>query len=334
MRLFPLANALLCALLAVCLGQTAALQAEMPETVLQSVFPAGVQGGTPVTITIEGTSLEGLRALRSTAPGFAAKKIDGNRFEVSVPELTPPGIYDLRAATAHGMSNPRSFVVSRRSEQLEGDSNDTLETATAVELNTVVNGKLEKPGDVDCFRFSAQAGQRVVIECWAERIESQLRAVLEVFDAEGRRLAVSRGYRGVDPLVDLHIPRDGWYEVRLFDLSYLGGAAHFYRLDLDALARPELALPCVVRRGQTTRVKLFGRNLLPSRASSAAGVETAGFDTGNFDEAELESVEVDVTPPSEPADFVPLPRQPVSNCRRDVCVSLSWGSCAADHRRD
>ncbi len=287
----------------------AALRAETPEAVLQSVFPAGVRAGTSVAVTIEGTALEGLRALRSTAPGFAAKKIDGNRFEISVAESTPPGIYDLRAATASGLSNPRSFVVSGRGEQLEGDANDTLETATAVELNTVVNGKLEKPGDVDCFRFSAQAGQRVVIECWAERIDSQLRAVLEVFDAQGRRLAVSRGYTGLDPLIDLRVPRDGWYEVRLFDLSYLGGAAHFYRLDLDTLARPELALPCVVQRGQMTRVKLFGRNLLPSEAS-AAGVEVAGFDAASFDGAELESIEVDVTPPSEPAAFVPLPRQP------------------------
>jgi hypothetical protein len=77
-----------CAALAVCLGQTAALEAEAPDPVLQSVFPPGVGAGSTVTATIEGSKLEGLRALRSTAPGFVAKKIAGNRFEVSVAQ--PP----------------------------------------------------------------------------------------------------------------------------------------------------------------------------------------------------------------------------------------------------
>lgn len=311
MRLIPYKNAMFCAALAVWLGQTAALEAEAPDPVLQSVFPPGVGAGSTVTATIEGSKLEGLRALRSTAPGFVAKKIAGNRFEVSVAHTAPPGIYDLRAETDYGLSNPRAFVVGSRAEQIEGDSNDSIETATSIELNSTVNGKVEKPGDVDCFRFAAKAGQLVVIECWAERIDSQLRGVIEAYDSQGRRLAVSRGYTGLDPRVDLRIPADGWYEVRLFDLSYLGGGAHFYRLDFDTLARPEFTLPCVVRRGQATRVKLFGRNLLPTRTSSAAGVDAAGYDHGaTGDAGDLDAIEVEILPPDEPAPFLPLPRRP------------------------
>lgn len=310
MRWIPHTNGLFCAALAVCLGQTAALEAEAPEPVLQSVFPAGVRAGATVTASIEGASLASVRALRSMAPGFVARQLEGNRFEVSVAQNAPPGIYDLRAQTDSGLSNPRAFVVGSRAEQLEGDANDAIETATSVELNTTLNGKIEKPGDVDCFRFAAQAGQLVVIECWAERIDSQLRGVLEAFDFQGRRLAVSRGYAGLDPRIDLRIPADGWYEVRLFDLSYLGGGGHFYRLDFDTLARPEFALPCVVRRGQTTRVKLFGRNLLPAQASSVASADAAGLAGARCDAGELDTIEVDVAPPSEPAPFVPLPRRP------------------------
>ncbi|HUY91832.1 MAG TPA: PPC domain-containing protein [Pirellulales bacterium] len=300
MRLILHSNAMFCAVLAFSLGRIPALHAETPNPVLQAVSPAGAQAGTTVAVTLEGTTLEGLRLLRLTAPGFAAKKIEGNRFDVSIAATTPPGIYDLRAVTDGGVSNPRAFMVGRLAEQHEGDSNDTFETPTSVELNSVVNGKIEKPGDVDCFRFAAKAGQRVVIECWAERIDSQLRGVIELFDAQGRRLAVSRGHSGLDPLVDFRVPADGWYDVRLFDLSYLGGNAHFYRLDFDTLARPEFVLPCVVARGRTTRVKLFGRNLPPSQSSSAADFDVADFDV----------VEVDVTPPSETGAFIPLPRRP------------------------
>ncbi len=295
MRLILHSAAILCAVLACCLGKVPVLHAELPAPVLQTIFPAGAQAGTTVTATIEGTALEGLRELRSSAPGFAAEKIEGNRFNISVASTTPPGIYDLRAVTDYGVSNPRAFAISHCAEIREVDSNDAIDAATSVELNAVVNGKIEKPGDVDSFRFAAKAGQRVVIECWAERIDSQLRGVIEVFNDQGQRLAVSRGHTGLDPLVDLRVPVDGWYDVRLFDLSYLGGNAHFYRLDFDTLARPEFALPCVVERGQTARVKLFGRNLLPSGSSSAA---------------DFDVVEVDVTPPSETATFIPLPRRP------------------------
>jgi hypothetical protein len=286
---------MLCAVLVLCPGGIPTLRAELPNPVLQSVFPAGAQAGTTVTVTVEGTALDGLRDLRSNAPGFVAEKREGNRFNVSIAAATPPGVYDLRAVTDHGMSAPRAFMVSCRAEKLEGDSNDTFESPTPVDLNTVIGGRIEKPGDVDCFRFAAQAGQRVVVECWAERIDSQLHGVIEVFNAQGQRLAVSRGHAGTDPLVDVIIPVDGAYDVRLFDLSYLGSSAHFYRLDLDTLARPEFTLPCVLPRGQTARVKLFGRNLLPGRSSAAT---------------HLDVVEVDVTPPNETTGLVPLPRRP------------------------
>src|SRR5947207_1941082 len=111
------------------------------------------------------------------------------------------------------------------------------------------------------LRFAARAGQRVVLDCWAERIDSKLRGVLEVYDARGKRLAVSRGRAGLDPQVDFLVPADGAYAVRLFDQTYAGGAAHFYRLDLDTGPRPEFTVPAVVPPGKTTRVTLFGRNL-------------------------------------------------------------------------
>lgn len=284
------------------LGGISTLRAELPNPVLQTVHPAGAQAGTTVNMTVEGTALEGVRQLRLTAPGCVAEKKDGNQFSVSVDARTPPGIYDLRVVTDHGLTAPRAFMIGNREEKMEGDGNDTFASPTPVELNSVVNGKIEKPGDVDCFRFAAKAGQRVVIECWAERIDSQLRGVIEVFNAQGQRLAVSRGYTGLDPLVDFRVPVDGDYDVRLFDLSYLGSTAHFYRLDFDTLARPEFTLPCVVQRGQTTRVKLFGRNLLPYQSSSST---------------DFDVIDVDVTPPSEIEPVVPLPRRP-SHITSDV----------------
>ncbi len=256
-----------------------------------------------MTVTLDGTSLDGLRDLRSTVPRLTAKKLDANRFSLDIPAGTLPGVYDLRAVGLHGMSSPRAFVVSNRAECLEKEPNDTFASAQLVPLDVVVNGRIEKPGDIDCYQFKAKTGQRVVLDCLAERIDSQLRAVLEVHDAGGKRLAVNRGHAGLDPLVDFLVPADGTYFVKVFDLSYLGSAAHFYRLDIDTKPRVEFALPCVLTRGKSTRVKLFGRNLLPPGEPSLV--------RGRVSSLALDSVEVEITPPkTDPHENILLPLRP------------------------
>ena len=279
-----------------------AARAELPNLVLQTVFPPGGQAATTVTVTVDGAALDGLRDIRSTIPHLIVKKADTNRFTLTLPAGTPPGVYELRAVATHGMSSPRAFFVSNRAELLEKEPNDATDTAQHVPLDVVVNGRIDKPGDVDCYRFDAKSGQRVVLECWARRIDSQLRAVLELYDAAGKRLAVNRGHAGLDPLIDFLVPSDGTYFVKVFDLSFLGGATHFYRLDIDTKPRVEFALPCVVERGKSTRVKLFGRNLSPRPFDKKQKAES---------DLPLDCVEVEITPPRAGQDGpIPLPLSP------------------------
>ena len=151
--------------------------------------------------------------------------------------------------------------MGNRREVTEEEPNSTLQTSKPVPINSIVNGRILEAGDQDCFRFTATTGQRVVIECWAERIDSALHPVLQLFDSDGRLLKVSRGYFGVDPLIDFRVPANGDYIVRLHDLTYTGSANHIYRLDIDTGPRVALAVPSVIRRGQSTRVTLYGWNL-------------------------------------------------------------------------
>lgn len=260
-----------------------------PSPVLSGVFPTGGRAGSAVTVTVSGANLTDLKSLRCSHPRIAAEPAGANQFKLTIPDDAQPGQYDLQAITAHGLSSIRTFVVSNRAETLEVEPNNAaviLSEGTTpkdgpqrVPLDAVINGRIEK-GDLDHFLFAAKQGQRVVIDCQAERMDSRLRAVLELFDAAGKRLAVNRGYFGNDPLIDFVVPADGEYVVKLFDLVYSGSADHCYRLAIDTGPRVVFARPNVIERGKTTRVTLHGWNLSKEH--------TTPFDT----------VAVDVTPPA------------------------------------
>ena len=272
--------------------------AEPPRPVLNTVFPAGAAMGQTADVTIAGANLNGLRTLLCNAPGVRCVPLEPMRFQITIPAETPPGLYDLWAVCENGLSSPRTFSIGNRPEQLEVESNESLREAQPVPLNVVINGRIEKGEDLDQFSFEAKQGQRVVVECWAARIDSRLRAVLEIFDTEGRRLAVNRGYFGIDPLIDIRVPADGAYVVKVQDLISTGSAEHYYRLDIDAGPRVAFTLPSVVQRGKATRVRLYGWNLTgpaeqprgagPSSATGQIPDSPAERDASHFDQVEVE----------------------------------------------
>lgn len=259
---------------------------------LTVVDPPGGKLGASVDVQVSGAGLEGLTALQCDEPRIKASKRGESRFTIEIPADVPPGLYDLRALGANGLSSPRGFFVSPRTTLRETEPTGSERGTQAVELDVSLYGRIDPPGDVDTYRFHARPGQRVVIECWAERLDSKLRAVLELEDERGRRLASSRGYTGLDPMIDFRAPDDGHYVVRLFDLTYTGSPEHVYRLDIDTGPRVESAWPNVVERGKTTRVTLFGRNL--TRAGGA-GTEPPWLDR----------VDIEVTPPALGSSLLP-----------------------------
>ena len=185
-------------------------------------------------VTVDGSEQQNLRTLLCSAKNVRCKRVDDSRFRLVIPADVVPGLYDLRAVGDRGISSPRTFVIGNRAEQLEPSLNEEVPTQHVVPLDVVVNGRIDKAHEADIYRFAGKQRQRVAIECWAERIDSRLRAVIELFDAGGRRLSVNRGFFGIDPLIDFHVPSDGTYTVRITDLTSTGSPEHYYRLDSDA----------------------------------------------------------------------------------------------------
>ena len=240
--------------------------------VFNTVFPASGQNGTTVDVTVTGSNLERVTTLRCSVLGVRCELLEPNRFRLTIPPNAQPGLYDLWAVGDNGVSAPRTFAVGNRVEHSEVEPNDSQREATIVPLDSVVNGQLNKGGDVDQFQIEAKKGQRLIIEGWAERIDSPLRLVLELFDSTGRRVAVNRGYFGSDPLLDFRVPVDGTYVVAVHDLISTGGVECYYRLDIDTGPRVAFSVPSVIERGKTSRVQLYGWNL--NRDETSAALET------------------------------------------------------------
>src|SRR5205814_8523259 len=137
------------------------------------------------------------------------------------------------------------FAVSRGlTEVAEKGANDERATAQSVPVNCVVNGN-SKQGKEAVFRFAAKKGQRVVAECFAQRLDSQLDSNLTLTDSEGKQLASNGDYAGRDSLVDFVASKDGDYFVTINDLSFRGG--HPYRLVISDQPQVENIFPRVVQ---------------------------------------------------------------------------------------
>ncbi len=204
----------------------------LPAPRLLTTFPMGGQLGTEFEITVSGQSIEGAGELRFSNPGITAvKKVgsDGqpepNKYLVTIADDCPLGVHEARLMTSLGISSSRVFSVGDLPEVAQVKPNTSLETAMALQVNTICNGVMSVKA-IDHYWFEARKGQRIVVDCAAKGIDSKLNAVLIVADAEGRDLVVER--RG--GAIDFTAPEDGKFIIKVHELTFKGGGEYFYRL--------------------------------------------------------------------------------------------------------
>jgi hypothetical protein len=273
-------------LIAVILIATSA-RADLPSPRFDRLTPLGAAASSTVEVEVAGGDIEGAEQLIFDHPGITAKHLKDRKFAVTVAKDVPEGTYDARLVGKHGVTNPRLFAVSRGlAEVSEKPGNDDRATAQDVPVNCVVNGT-SKGGKESVFRFRAKKGQRVVAECFAQRLDSQLDGNLLVTDSAGKQLAASADYAGKDPLAEFVAPADGDYFVTVNDLSFRGG--HPYRLAVTDRPHVENVFPRAVQAGKKSEVTVFGRNL-------GAGAKPSPWLVNDLP---LEAVTEGVTPPGD-----------------------------------
>lgn len=195
--------------------------------------------------------------------------LPANRTEIDAADRTP-GTFSVSVQRDARFSNAVRFMLDATSSSLAVEPNDAAASALPLTLPAIVNGRMERAGDEDVFRFAGRAGDPIVAEVLARRLGSPLDSVLTICDEQGRPLASNDDAEDkgtgllthhADSRVALTLPADGTYLLRVADAQRQGGPEYGYRLRVGA-PQPDFELRVVpstvnVRAGACVPITVY-----------------------------------------------------------------------------
>ncbi|MEQ8789234.1 MAG: hypothetical protein RIC55_23270 [Pirellulaceae bacterium] len=249
----------------------------------ESMFPLGGRRGETVKVELAGSQPDQAWTQVVELPSA----LDWSRARLETPVV---------AASA---KMPAQFAVGDYDEHLEHEPNDASKEAELVTSPVTINGRIDRPGDIDCFRVAAKAGEKLFFEVFAARLGTPLDAVLLVRDTSGTMIVeqddgavperlppVIRAARDDgaidDPRLEMTAPSDGEYVVEVRDRFHHGDAAHGYRLEISS---QPLDFELIVQPGRVAssdprdRRRRRGQRVLPQydgRGGGALSIDRGG----------------------------------------------------------
>jgi hypothetical protein len=188
-----------------------------------SIFPLGGPAGSQIAVGLNGGNLP-VKTLTMDAKDKA------------------PGVYPVAVSGEKLVSNTVTFAVDTLPESLEQEPNDQTANAQRVTLPRIVNGRIDRAEDQDVFCFDGRAGESVVAEVYARRLDSPLDSLLRLTDAAGKEIAFGDDHEDkgaglsthhADSLLTAKLPATGTYYLSLGDAQHQGGVAWGYRLRIS-----------------------------------------------------------------------------------------------------
>ena len=228
---------------------------------LARLEPRGFQAGVTTTIKAFGKGLGGLVVSDARLKITAVTSADGMSSELTVvsPKDLPRGAYDVSMVATGGESVKLKLQADDLRQVVVKAGAPALDLARAADCW----GTLTATGQRDDIAFKARAGQTIVLDLAARRVQSKADTIqLEVFDAAGRRLESSHGLdSGTDPFIAFKVPADGEYTARVSETTLEGSPDHAYRLTLGTVPYVLGWWPLSVKASAETEVRLVGYNL-------------------------------------------------------------------------
>jgi hypothetical protein len=148
---------------------------------------------------------------------------------------------------------PSAKPPAKREEIIrEVEPNNSHSRGQPITLSATLAGNLERAGDVDFFRFKAQANQEVGVHLLPPAKGSRLEAILEIQGPDGQIVESGSG------LLAYTCKQAGTYSLSVRDRQYRGGKGMDYRLKVGAVPVVTGVFPLGVQRGMMTPVSVQG----------------------------------------------------------------------------
>jgi len=260
---------------------------------LADIVPPSAARGESVEITLSGQRLAGTKGLMLRYSAFpelipavdrglkaqVSTSTDGQvKAKIAVPADAPPGLHEVRALTAQGVTTPIYFFVSQYSQAPEKEPNNAPSQANAITIPITVAGVINGGEDQDTFSFSAKKGERLVFDVegfkrFAPPQNNQegivyLDSFIVLRDESGRELAYDDDSSRVDAFLAYEFPMDGKFTVSIRDTLYRSRGDFHYRLTVGNRPTITAVFPPGGSAGKRSSVTVFGHNLDGTGATS------------------------------------------------------------------
>ena len=210
------------------------------------VLPLAVAPGFAGKVTVRGFGLD--TATEVTADPGVAVKVVGKARKAAPPQNVPPELTGDTEIDVE-LTLPKDFVGPHLSLKLgtadavkllvvprllaEREPNDGFAKGQLLVLPLTLHGTIDKPRDVDVYRFVGRKGQRWTFAVTARKLGSPVDALLTLYDDQ-RRVVESCDDNGTDadPSFTVTLPRDGVYFLSVIDSHDQGGGIFPYLLSV------------------------------------------------------------------------------------------------------
>jgi hypothetical protein len=246
----------------------AKMAAKAGKPTLTNVSPRGLHLGVEQVLSLAGNDLAEATILTSNAAlkpivDAAASTATKVVFKLQAPAGLGRGSHDVWVKTAGGESAKLKLYADDLAPITTTAADFKIGPVQIAKLPASIWGTLTETGQHDAYRFTAKAGEELVLDLAVAQVGSVAKSpTLEIVDANHTVLAVNRGLdSGSDPFLAWKAPADGDYHVLVSNTTMDGSAGHGYRLTIGVLPYVTAWSPLAAQVGKETQVTLIGHHL-------------------------------------------------------------------------
>ncbi|MBC7821621.1 MAG: hypothetical protein IAG10_32445 [Planctomycetaceae bacterium] len=206
---------------------------------VRSVFPLAITASKETKFSVIGSQLPADPSVMLTPSSELPLGINRLRLPFSDRPSNPVAVYTTALPTITESAEDNNLP-----EKVLGDPKSEISNLKSqIPLPCVINGRIEAPGDVDCFVFEAKKDDKLSFEVKARRLQSELDSTIRILNDKGATIAenddLRLGKRGSQDswIESLSIPADGKYVLEIRDMHLRGGENFVYAIEVTQ-ARP------------------------------------------------------------------------------------------------